>query len=241
MRLVVRIYPSIPHLPGSRCASDRTVPLAIARRCTEPGFALDGAEVIVQEKLDGSCVAVARRDGELLALGREGRPCAESGNEARRWFAAWVAEHRTRFDFVREGEVLAGEWLALVHGTRYALDHEPFVPFDLIAGAKTGAGAGAGAGARATVDTVAARLSGSGLSMPRVVHRGAPISIADAVEKLGARGLHGAIDPPEGLVYRVERGGEVIHIAKWVRPEKRDGALLPENSGAPALYHWQPK
>lgn len=150
-------------------------------------------------------------------------------NEARRWFAAWVAEHRTRFGFVGEGEVLAGEWLALVHGTRYRLSHEPFVPFDLIQD-----------GRRALVDTLAERLAGSGLSSPRLVHRGGPLSIDDALGKLGERGLHGAIDPPEGLVYRVERGGEVLHVAKWVRPSKVDGSLLPENSGAPALYHWKP-
>lgn len=225
----MRIYPSIPHLPGSRCASDRTVPPGIARRCVDPSCVLEGAEVIVQEKLDGSCVAVVRRDGELLALGRDGRPCAESGNEARRWFAAWVREQRARFSFVAEGEVLAGEWLALVHGTRYALEHEPFVPFDLIAG-----------GRRATTDELARRLDGSGLIMPRIVHRGGPIAIEDAVRRLGDGGLHGAIDPPEGLVYRVERGDEVLHVTKWVRPSKVDGSLLPENSGAPALYHWRP-
>jgi len=205
------------------------VPLAIARRCIEPAFALPHAEVIVQEKLDGSCVAVARRSGQLLALGREGRPCAESGNEARRWFAAWVTAAEARFAFVAEGEVLAGEWLALVHGTRYVLEHEPFVPFDLLS-----------EGRRATVDVLAARLAGTGLSMPRIVHRGGPIAIADAVAKLGPRGLHGALGAPEGLVYRVERAGGVVAVTKWVRPEKVDGSLLPENSGAPALYHWKP-
>lgn len=205
------------------------MPLAIARRCIDPAFALAVAEVIVQEKLDGSCVAVARREGKLLALGREGKPCAESSNEARRWFAAWVDAHATRFDFVAEGEALAGEWLALVHGTRYALEHEPFVPFDLLR-----------EGRRATVDMLARRLGGSGLPLPRVVHRGGPIAIVDAVAKLGPRGLHGAIDLPEGLIYRVERDGHVVAVTKWVRPEKVDGSLLPENSGAPALYHWRP-
>lgn len=225
----MKVYPSIPHLPGSRCASDRTVPLAIARRCVDPAFGLAGAEVVVQEKLDGSCVAVARREGKLLALGREGKLCAESGNEARRWFAAWVAASEPRFDFVAEGEVLAGEWLALVHGTRYALAHEPFVPFDLLR-----------EGRRATTDVLARRLDGSGLPMPRLVHRGRPIAIVDAVAKLGPHGLHGAIDPPEGLIFRVERDDHVVAVAKWVRPEKVDGSLLPENSGAPALYHWKP-
>ena len=29
-------------------------------------------------------------------------------------------------------------------------------------------------------------------------------------------------------------------VAKLVRADKRDGALLPENSGAPALWNWRP-
>jgi hypothetical protein len=219
-------------LPGSRCASDRTVPPGIAKKCIDPASREARSEVIVQEKLDGSCVAVVRRDGQLLALGREGKPCAESGNEARRWFAAWVAKNPARFDFVADGEVLAGEWLALVHGTRYTLDHEPFVPFDLIARESGGP-------KRAPIDVLTARLAGSGLITPRVVHRGDPISIAAADTRLG-RGLHDAIDPPEGLVYRVERDREVTIVAKWVRPSKVDGALLPENSGHAALYHWRP-
>ena len=227
--VVARLYPSIPHLPGSRTASDRHVPLGIARRCLDPAFASAGSEVIVQEKLDGSCVAVVRRDGVIDAFGREGRPCAESGNEARRWFAGWVRERASRFGAILgEDELLVGEWMALVHGTRYELAHEPFVPFDLLQGKR-----------RATLDALTERLAGTGLVTPRVVHRGLPLPIEDAVAKLGP-GLHGAIDPPEGLVYRVERAGEVEIVAKWVRPTKIDGSLLPENSGAPALYHWKP-
>lgn len=205
------------------------MPLEIGRRCIDPSFALPRSEVIVEEKLDGSCVAVTRRDGAISAFGREGRLCAESGNEARRWFADWVNQRASMFEsIVHDDEVLVGEWMALVHGTRYALDHEPFVPFDLLRGKR-----------RATFDELTERISGSGLVSPRLVHRGAPLPIDEAVAKLG-NGLHGAIDSPEGLVYRVERGGEVVIVAKWVRPGKVDGSLLPESSGAPALYHWKP-
>lgn len=224
---IPRLYPSIPHLPGSRCADDRTVSTAQARRCTDPAAA--SGVVIVQEKLDGSCVAVVREERGVVARGREGRLAAESGNEARRWFAAWVAERAALFEAVlAPGEILAGEWLALVHGTRYALPHGPFVPFDVFCNEK-----------RLGVDALAARLAGTGLPLPHEVHRGAPIAVADAARALG-QGGHGAIDLPEGLVYRVERGGEVVLVAKWVRPGKVDGCYLPENSGAPALHHWTP-
>ena len=67
-----KVYHRIPHLPGSRVGrSDRTAAPTLAGWCTVE--ARPGDEVIVQEKLDGSCVAVARRQGELIALGREGR------------------------------------------------------------------------------------------------------------------------------------------------------------------------
>lgn len=226
-----RLYPSIPHLPGSRAARDKVLSPAQARLCVDPGAAQVGGEVIVQEKLDGSCVAVRIEGGSLYAFGREGRLAALSPNEGRRMFADWVARNEERLRaLVLPGEILAGEWLALVHGTRYALAHEPFVPFDVLCNKE-----------RLPLTELETRLEGTGLATPRVVHRGAPISIEDAAAKLGPSGLHGAIDPPEGLVYRVERRGRVVLVAKWVRPDKVDGAYLPENTGAEALYHWKPQ
>lgn len=183
--------------------------------------------MIVQEKLDGSCVAVVREAGGLVARGREGRLAAESKNDGRRMFAEWVAANAERLDpLVREGETLVGEWLALVHGTHYELAHELFVPFDLLRARE-----------RVPVDELACRLEGSALTMPAIIHRGGPIAIDAACTLLGDRGKHGAIDPPEGLVYRVERRGKVVVVAKWVRPDKVDGCYLPENSGKEARYH----
>lgn len=229
-----RLYPSIPHLPGSRAAADRTLSPAQARRCLDEGAARAGEEVLVQEKLDGSCVAIVRNAaGRLEARGREGRLAAESQNEGRRMFASWVAANEVRLEsVVREGEVLAGEWLALVHGTRYELAHELFVAFDLLRGTQR---------ARASFDVLRERVREAGLTLPALIHRGRPIAVEAAVERLGASGKHGALDPPEGLVYRVEKRGEVVLVAKWVRPDKVDGAYLPENSGREALYHRGPR
>lgn len=206
---------------------------ATARRCLDPSSRKPGEEVIVQEKLDGSCVAVVLGDdGRPRAFGREGRLAAESPNEGRRMFATWLAQNEARFEGVLEpGEVLAGEWLALVHGTRYALPHEPFVPFDILVGADR---------QRLPHDALSARLARTNLRLPGLVHRGGPIPIDEALALLGPRGRSAAIDPPEGLVYRVERRGRVILVAKFVRPEKIDGAYLPENTGQPALYHYEP-
>ncbi len=230
---MARLYGSIPHLPGSRAAKDKTLAAALAARCLDPSRARAGETVVVQEKLDGSCVVVRRDEhGAIEARGREGGLAAASRNEARRMFAAWVSEHVVRFDrVIAPGELLVGEWLALVHGTRYELAHEPFVAFDLLSPS----------GRRSTVDALAARVVGAGLRTPAIVHRGSPIAIDAACMLLGPRGQHGALDPPEGLVYRVERGDEVVLVAKWVGRHKVDGAYLPENTGREALYHWRPR
>jgi len=193
-----------------------------------------GETVVVQEKLDGSCVVVMRgADGGIEARGREGGLARESRNDARRMFADWVIANRERFEAVLRdhGEMLVGEWLALVHGTRYQLAHEPFVAFDLIGEGKR----------RVTVAALADRVRGAGFTTPAVVHRGAPIAIDVACTLLGERGRHGALEAPEGLVYRVERGEDVVLVAKWVRPDKVDGRYLPENTGQDALYHWSPR
>jgi hypothetical protein len=228
------LYPSIPHLPGSRAKSDRSLSPESkeARLCTGEGKPVRDAgsyDVIVQEKLDGSCVAIVREQGELVARGREGRLASESQNPGRQMFAAWAEDNQERIaPLVGEGEVLVGEWLALVHGTIYELSHELFVPFDLLRGPSR---------ARTPIDELTSRLAPTGLSMPAVIHRGGPIAIDVACMLLGEHGKHGAIDPPEGLVYRVERAGKVVVVAKWVRPDKVDGSYLPENSGLAARYH----
>ncbi|MBL8951593.1 MAG: RNA ligase family protein [Myxococcaceae bacterium] len=222
-----KAYHRIPHLPGSRTgSSDRMADPPLARRCIEQ--ARQGDTIVVQEKLDGSCVALARIGDALVALGREGWRAAESDNPGRRMFAAWAntldPEVHALLD---DGDRLVGEWLALAHSTRYVLTHAPFVAFDWFH-----------AGRWATSEQLTERF-GRLLTVPHVVHRGGAIGIADAVARLGEQGRHGATDAVEGLVWRVERDGETAAWAKYVRPGKRDGALLPENTGEPAVWNWR--
>lgn len=222
-----KAYSKIPHLPGSRTgASDRTAPRGLARRCTHQ--AEPGDVVVVQEKLDGSCVAVTLKHGEVLALGREGWRAAESLNPGRQMFARWVATHAERFrEVLREGEWLVGEWLALAHATRYRLTHEPFVVFDLFVAPEAALG----------TDALDARLGGR-FARPHVLHRGAAVGVDVIDARLGERGHHGALDPVEGAMWRIERDGRVLTRAKFVRAGKVDGAFLPENSGRPAVWNW---
>lgn len=227
--LGTKAYGSICHLPGSRLGpgDHKLNPGQAAILTIKPRDKHD--IIIVQEKLDGSNVAIARVSGQLIALGRAGYPAISSKFEQHRFFANWVNQHLDRFQFLTEGERLCGEWLAQAHGTRYQLTHEPFVPFDLMRGPE-----------RANFDEFSRRVPPNGFTLPRLLSQGPPISIAKALTLLGERGFHGAIDPVEGAVWRVERKGVVDFLGKYVRPEKQDGCYLPEISGNDAIWNWRP-
>lgn len=79
-------YGHIPHLPGSRIGpSDRKCHAGQARIATEkPRDKHD--EIIVQEKLDGANVGVARIGDGLQPLGRAGYPAISSPYEQHRLF-----------------------------------------------------------------------------------------------------------------------------------------------------------
>jgi hypothetical protein len=222
------LYPSIPHLPGSRAAADRVLQAAQARRFIDASYVSPDV-VIVEEKLDGSCVLAAREGDAIVAYGRDGGLAAASLNEGRRLFAAWVEANAARFrEVLGDGERIAGEWLALAHGIRYELPHEPFVVFDVFCKDQ-----------RANREDVRERARRGKMTMAGLVHEGAPIAIEDAVKRL-RRGFSGAREMPEGVVYRIERKGRVIDVAKWVRGDKVDGELLPEKTGREAVWNWRP-
>lgn len=240
--LGIKAYGSIPHLPGSRLGpADRTCHLGQARIATErPRDALD--QVWVQEKLDGSCVAVAKHGGEIIPLIRAGYRAIQSRYYQHILFDQWVRdpENYQRFDaLLDEGERAVGEWLAQAHGTRYQLTafEDPFVLFDIMAGAK-----------RLTLSALnyrQRRVEGETFSTPAIIGAG-PTSIADVIAELahvepdGTRGYHGALDPPEGAVWRVERDGEVDFLVKWVRPDKVDGCYLESVTGSAPVWNWTP-
>lgn len=161
--------------------------------------------VIVQEKLDGTNVGVARVDGVLYPLVRAGYVADTSPFEQHWRFAQWVYANQDRFLAVlRDGERLVGEWLMQAHGTRYQLEHEPFVGFDLMVGT-----------ARARYDELIARMNNCAFVTPTVIHRGGPLSIEDAMKKLNTYGFHGASDPVEGAVWRVERNELTRSRQEW--------------------------
>ena len=224
-------YGSIGHLPQSRLGpSDHHVHEGQARICLEQ--TRDRHDIIiVQEKLDGSCCAVAKVDGQIHALGRAGYPATTSPFEQHHLFAIWVRERLSLFNgLLNEGERLVGEWMALAHGTIYDTAHggfSPFVVFDLMRETK-----------RVTVAELAWRTSQAGLQRPYVIHEGGALSL-DAMKAALEPSQHGA-DVVEGAVYRVERKGAVDFLAKWVRPDKVDGQYLPEKNNDEPHWHWRP-
>ena len=145
-----------------------------ARICTEQ--ARKGDIVVVQEKLDGSCVAVAKINGEIVPLIRAGYRARDGRREFQHQFDRWAMEHADQFDsLLMEGERVVGEWLALAHGTRYRNLHSPFVAFDLMVGDK-----------RATTEEVISRCIDAGISnAPVVLANNGAVPLADALAEMG--------------------------------------------------------
>lgn len=226
-----RAYGSIPHLPNSR------------RGIADKGLSEQQASIltvktrdrhdtiVVQEKLDGSNVAAAKINGEIIALIRAGYRADSSHYEQHHHFAKWVESNKSRFDeLLIEGERLCGEWLMEAHGTRYNLPHEPFVAFDIITGYE-----------RKTTIEVMERCAQVDIITPKLIHLGAAISVESVLAMLEPSG-HGAIEDVEGAVWRCERKGVVDFLGKYVRPEKVDGKYLNgvNNVEREPIYNWNP-
>jgi hypothetical protein len=223
-------YGSILHLPNSRLGpSDRCITEGQARIATKRRRDKHD-RIIVQEKLDGSCVSVAKVNGRIVALGRAGYLAESSPFEQHHMFAEWVNMNEEAFWFLlNEGERVVGEWIAQAHGTVYRLQSwcaDPFFAFDLMTGKE-----------RLPFDEFRSRVKGF-FQTPTLLSDGPPISVAAAMER--HESLKIPCDQTEGVVYRVERKGKVDFLCKWVRPSKVDGKLLPKVSGLPPVWNWHP-
>ena len=213
-------YGSIPHLPGSRlgpgekCINEGQERIATIRKRDKHDL------IIVQEKIDGSNVGVAKVGGKIIALTRAGYEASTSPYVQHHLFAEYVRQNESRFfNLLNEGERVCGEWLAQAHGTRYLLKHEPFVAFDIMTGSE-----------RLPVNVFSERVWKYDFIIPWVIHYDGPMSIKSAMDILSISG-HGAIDPVEGAVWRVERKGKVDFLCKYVRLDKQDGKYFPELTG----------
>lgn len=221
-----KCYGSIGHLPGSRLGpGDHKICEGQAR------IALNAVRdkhdvVIVQEKLDGSNVGVARINGVLVPLIRAGYPAISSSHLQHVYFAKWVFQNQEKFDLIPEGTRICGEWLAQVHSIRYQLNHDPFVAFDMIREGEE----------RLPYELFSMYCDTSGIQKAHLLHKGGPFSIEDAEKALGVHGHHGAIDPAEGAVWRVERKCKVDFLGKYVRASKKDGEYFDN-----IQWNWRPE
>jgi len=234
-----KCYGHIPHIPGSRIGKgDHKCSEGQAKIATEKKR--DKHDLIIcTEKVDGSNTGVVKLNGEIIALSRAGYRAYTSPFKQHHIFADWVNKNKKRFDeLLGEGERVCGEWLAQAHGTRYKLHHEPFVVFDLMRGKE-----------RYLYDEVYNRTKRYNFVMPRLLRMGEPFSVEEMLKKIEISG-HGAIDPVEGAVWRVERNRLINKhsgkrrwvfdfICKYVRPDKKDGIYLPEVSGKEAVWNWK--
>jgi len=222
-----KAYGSIPHLPESRLGSgDHQCNPGHARIATRKTRDRHD-QVIAQEKLDGSNVAIANIDGVIVPLVRSGYVATSSPYRQHHLFSNWVYGQTDRFlSLLNPGERLCGEWLAQAHGTRYALTHEPFVAFDLMVGQT-----------RLPYAEFIARTGRIEIIPPTLLHN-APtaFSVQQAIRALAVSG-HGAIDPVEGAVWRVERNGAVEFLVKYVHPNKTDGCYLSEVANQPEVWN----
>lgn len=230
-----KAYGSIGHLPMSRLGpGDHSIHDGQAKILTEKVRDRHDT-IIVQEKMDGGNVAVARIGEEIIALGRAGWPAWSSPYEQHHVFARWVQANESRFrPLLTDGEWISGEWLAQAHGTIYELEgRDPFAAFDLwVKNSRRRPHE------RAVHDVFADRV-GDSLSVPWMLYKGnEPLSVEAALDRLGPHGMYGATDPVEGAVWRCERDGRVDFLAKYVRPDKVDGKYLPEVTGNAAVWNW---
>jgi len=115
------------------------------------------------------------------------------------------------------------------HGTIYKLRHEPFVVFDVMVG-----------NYRLPYDKFMVVVKPGNFTTPYLIHRGNPISVETALNRLGTFGHHGATDEVEGFVIRVQRRGEVDFLVKYLKPYKKDGIYLSSVSGKDDVWNWYP-
>jgi len=95
---------------------------------------------------------------------------------------------------------------------------------------------------RATLADLTIRVNNYGFVQPRLLHTGGAFSIEAALDALATSG-HGALDPVEGAVWRVERNEKIEQcknsarrwkvdfLVKYVRPEKQDISIRSDMNG----------
>lgn len=220
-----RLYGSIPHLPGSKLGEhDHFIHKGQAGILTGQSR---GRNIVVQEKLDGSCVGVIRHEGLLTPALRSGWSAISSPYRQHHHFHNWAMVNSHLFANLDEGQSVVGEWLAQTHGTHYALRGPAFYAFDC----QTPIDAHPYR-ARLALHVLVEQFPG--LERPITIYEGPdPPGVEEAWKLLLAHPQRlSSLEGPEGLMYRAETAGRVEFMAKWVRSDFEPGKyMFGENSG----------
>jgi hypothetical protein len=225
-----KAYGSTPHLIGSRLGpgdyslTPEQSALFVGERRRK------GDRFLVTEKIDGSCVSVARVEGRILALQRAGYLASTSPFPLHHAFDRWVRDREKLFsELLGDHERLVGEWLHTAMGTRFEISD----PDDLLAGF-----AMFGGQKRLPYDEFAERTGKLDLRRAKLLSDGPGISIDRAMELVGENGHHGALDGAEGAVWVMETNGEFNSIAKFVRADKVDGKYMGGITGGADVVNY---
>ncbi|MEM6432387.1 MAG: RNA ligase family protein [Cyanobacteria bacterium P01_D01_bin.115] len=235
-----KAYGSIPHLPGSKLGpGDHHISEGQARMLLEKPR--KGDTIVIQVKLDGSNVAVAKLlDGRIVPLTRSGYVAETSPYLLHHLFSDWVYSKSAIFEsLLNLGEWISGEWMAQVHSIVYELHAEPFIPFDIFSG-----------GTRITYSKLRERLQPLGLHVPSLIFQSTAVGCDDTLsmnlvkQELTHRwnGVR-PLESHEGAVWRYEnKQGQVEFMAKWVRPDFVAGKFLENEfpTWNPGLKRWLP-
>lgn len=241
--LGIKNYGSIPHLLTSKLGKgDHHIHEGQHRICTEK--ARDKHDVIiVQEKIDGSNVGVAKINGNIVAMTRSGYEAKTSPYEQHHYFDKWVKKRESMFHkLLRENERIVGEWILQACGIKYKIpvdrEEDLFIAFDIFDSENN----------RMIHNDFVARLYNTSISYPFtfIDSVGRNYSIDKCYKEICDVPNHLRHCPivdgqlPEGLIYRVERKGKFDFIAKWVRADFNTGQYLPEISGNDTVWNFPP-
>lgn len=235
-----KAYGSVPHLPSSRLGpGDHYISPGQAKIAL--GALRDKHDrVFIHEKVDGSCCAVAKVDGQIIPLSRSGYRAESSPYLLHHIFSDWAYANQEMFlELLDNGERVVGEWLAQTHSIRYKLDAPPFVVFDIFNSENE----------RLSQKQLSMRQSHvTELNLAHILYSGGKEGgnwtgcnqfpsnlpkddlLGRALHNLEGCNPHHRLDPAEGLVFRVERKGVVEFLCKWVRSDFEPGLHLPMES-----------
>jgi len=227
--LGVKNYGSIPHLSISKLGTGDHFIHEGQEKILTIKVRDKNDEVLVFEKYDGSNVGIAKLDNKIYALTRSGYKASTSPYEQHHIFNDWVYKNISLWiDVLYNGERITGEWMAQAIGVKYKIDVDPIIFFDYFTPDNK----------RNKFDFLEFKAIKYGLPLPRLLHRGAAISVKELIPILNEKTKD--IYPkenPEGMIYRVERNGNVDFLAKWVREDFKTGQYIDLN---PVIWNWTP-